>query len=174
MSTQESVANWYKAVVHGHCQHKAVMGLTDEQKALSKLGLDYEILDSGCCGMAGAFGFEKEKYDVSIKCGERILLPAVRSAPKDALIIADGYSYREQIAQTTDRKALHLAQVIQMAMHDGIQGPSGNYPESGYQRLRYILPQPPQNNAKALALAGLGVLTVGGVVAWQMKRRRSS
>ena len=163
-----------KAVVHGHCQHKAVMGMTDEEKVLSKLVLDYEVLDSGCCGMAGAFGFEKEKYDVSIKCGERVLLPAVRSAPKDALIIADGYSCREQIAQTTDRKALHLAQVIHMAMQDGAQGPPGNYPESQYQRLRYVPPQQPPNKAKTLAVVGLGALVVGGVVMWQMNRRRSS
>jgi FAD/FMN-containing dehydrogenase/Fe-S oxidoreductase len=162
-----------KAVVHGHCQHKAIMRMTAEEKVLSKLGLDYEILDSGCCGMAGAFGFEKEKYDVSIKCGERVLLPAVRSAPKDALIIADGYSCREQIGQTTDRKSLHLAQVIQMAMQAGTQGPPGNYPESQYQQLRYIPPQQPPNKTKTLAVIGLGALVVGGVVMWQMNRRRS-
>lgn len=163
-----------KAVVHGHCQHKATMRMTDEEKVLSKLGLDYEVLDSGCCGMAGAFGFEKEKYDVSIKCGERVLLPAVRSAPRDALIIADGFSCREQIAQTTDRKALHLAQVIQMAMQDGTLGPPGDYPESEYQRLRYAPPPQPPSKTKALAVAGLGALVVGGVVMWQMNRRRSS
>jgi hypothetical protein len=67
--------------------------------------------------MAGAFGFEKgDHYDVSMGAGERVLLPAVRQAPKDALIITDGFSCREQIAQTTDREALHLAQVLQMAL----------------------------------------------------------
>jgi len=106
-----------KAVVHGHCHHKAIMGMKDEEAVLSRLGLDYRALDSGCCGMAGAFGFEKDHYDVSIKVGERALLPTVRNADKDTLIIADGFSCREQIDQTTDRHALHIAQVIQMAMH---------------------------------------------------------
>jgi hypothetical protein len=105
-------------VVHGHCHHKAIMRMGTEEAVLRKLGLDYELLDSGCCGMAGAFGFEKDHYDVSIKCGERVLLPAVRKAAKDTLIIADGFSCREQIAQTTDREALHLAEVILLALHE--------------------------------------------------------
>jgi FAD/FMN-containing dehydrogenase/Fe-S oxidoreductase len=108
-----------KAVVHGHCHHKAVMGMSDEEVALTRLGLDVTVLDAGCCGMAGSFGFEKDHYDVSIKCGERVLLPAVRAAAKDTLIIADGFSCREQIAQATGRQALHLAQVIQLALRGG-------------------------------------------------------
>jgi hypothetical protein len=66
--------------------------------------------------MAGSFGFEQEKYEVSIACGERVLLPAVRNAAPGDLIIADGFSCREQIAQTTGREALHLAQVLQTAL----------------------------------------------------------
>jgi FAD/FMN-containing dehydrogenase/Fe-S oxidoreductase len=108
-----------KALVHGHCHHKSLMRMDDEEAVLTKLGLDFEILDSGCCGMAGAFGFERgEHYDVSIKAGERVLLPAVRAASPDTLIIADGFSCREQIAQTTGRRALHLAQVLQMALQN--------------------------------------------------------
>ncbi|MGH2487413.1 MAG: FAD-linked oxidase C-terminal domain-containing protein, partial [Ktedonobacterales bacterium] len=99
------------AVVHGHCHHKSVLGFGDEETLLKKMGLDYHTLDSGCCGMAGAFGFEREHYDVSVACGERALLPAVREAPKDAIILTDGFSCREQIAQTTGRTAIHLAQV---------------------------------------------------------------
>lgn len=105
-----------KAVVHGHCHHTAIMKMTDEEAILSKLGLDYTVLDSGCCGMAGAFGFEREHYDISIKVGERVLLPAVRSAGSDTLIIADGFSCREQITQLTGRRTLHVAEVIQMAI----------------------------------------------------------
>jgi Fe-S oxidoreductase len=112
-----------KAVVHPHCHHKALMKTTAEENVLSKLGLDYELLSAGCCGMAGGFGFEKEHYEVSIAVGERILLPIVRNTPKETLIIADGFSCREQIAQVTGRQALHLAQVIQMAIRDDAHTP---------------------------------------------------
>ncbi len=71
-----------QAVVHGHCHHKAIMGMDAEEAVLHRAEVDYQLLDSGCCGMAGAFGFERDHYDVSIKCGERVLLPAVRSAPR--------------------------------------------------------------------------------------------
>jgi Fe-S oxidoreductase len=79
------------------------------------MNLDYKLLDSGCCGMAGGFGFLKESYEVSMKAGERVLLPAVRAAG-DALVIADGFSCREQIRQATGHKALHLAEVLRMAI----------------------------------------------------------
>ncbi len=107
-----------KALVHGHCHHKAVIGMKDETALLKKMGLDFELLDSGCCGMAGSFGFEKDHYDVSIKVGERVLLPRVRHADEDTLIIADGFSCREQIEQTTDRQAQHVAQLMQMALRE--------------------------------------------------------
>ncbi len=118
-----------KAIVHGHCHHKAIMKMTDEEQLLDKIGLDFQILDSGCCGMAGSFGFEREHYDVSLAVGELVLLPAVRNAAKDQLIVANGFSCREQIRQTTDRGAMHLAQVIQMAHREGPQGGQGEYPE---------------------------------------------
>lgn len=105
-----------KALVHGHCHQKALMGMGSDESVLSKLGLDFETIDSGCCGMAGSFGFEKEHYDVSLSVGELVLPPAVRKATDDTLIVANGLSCREQIAQTTGRQALHLAEVIQMAM----------------------------------------------------------
>ena len=83
---------------------------------LAKLGLDYRLLDSGCCGMAGSFGFERDKAELSVRIGELVLLPEVRAASADTLVIADGYSCREQIAQCTDRRAMHLAEVLQMAL----------------------------------------------------------
>jgi Fe-S oxidoreductase len=98
------------------------------------MGLDYQILDSGCCGMAGAFGFEPDHYDISIRVGEQVLLPAVRAAAPDTLIITDGFSCREQIAQTTDRRTLHLAQVMQMALHDGPGGSPGRSPAAASHR----------------------------------------
>ena len=105
------------ALVHGHCHQKAVMGLDFQTDALRRAGLDVKVPESGCCGMAGAFGFERgEKYDVAIAAGERVLLPAVRQAAPDTLIVAAGFSCREQIAQTTDRRALHPAEVLADAL----------------------------------------------------------
>ncbi len=108
-----------KALVHVHCHHKSVMGEDDELAVLKKLGLEIEEPDKGCCGMAGSFGFEADHYDVSMKVGERVLLPAVRRAPDDRLVIADGFSCEEQIRQGTGRTALHLAEVIRMALRAG-------------------------------------------------------
>jgi FAD/FMN-containing dehydrogenase/Fe-S oxidoreductase len=104
-----------KALVHGHCHHKSVMRMTDEESVLRKMGIDFHSPAPGCCGMAGSFGFEADKYETSIAIGELELLPAIRKADPDCLVIADGFSCREQIAQCTSRRALHLAQVIQLA-----------------------------------------------------------
>jgi len=106
-----------KALVHGHCHQKSIMKMTSEESVLRRLGIDYQMPAPGCCGMAGAFGFEKDKYDVSVAVGELELLPAVRNAPPDWLIIANGFSCREQIQQCTGRHAVHLAEVLRQAMH---------------------------------------------------------
>jgi FAD/FMN-containing dehydrogenase/Fe-S oxidoreductase len=119
-----------EAIVHGHCHHEAVMGFDAERELLEKLGLDVEVLDSGCCGMAGSFGFEADHYDISVAVGERRLLPAVREAPESALIVADGFSCKTQIAELTDRRALHTAQVLAIARERGPAGPPGR-PEDG-------------------------------------------
>jgi FAD/FMN-containing dehydrogenase/Fe-S oxidoreductase len=105
------------AIVHGHCHHKAVMGFEAETEILSGLGLEVEMPDSGCCGLAGSFGFEHgDKFEVSIAAGERVLLPKVREAGPETLIITDGFSCRTQIEQNTDRTALHLAEVISLGL----------------------------------------------------------
>ncbi len=104
------------AVVQGHCHHKAIMRMKHEKALMDKLGLRYEVLESGCCGMAGAFGYEADKYEISMACGERVLLPRVREASPETLILADGFSCREQIEQGTGRKTLHLAEAIRMAL----------------------------------------------------------
>jgi FAD/FMN-containing dehydrogenase/Fe-S oxidoreductase len=108
-----------KALIHGHCHHKSIMKMTDEEAVLERLGIEFYAPAPGCCGMAGLFGFERDKYDVSIAIGELELLPAVRKAAPDHLIIADGFSCREQIGQCTGREALHLAEVIQLALQGG-------------------------------------------------------
>jgi Fe-S oxidoreductase len=105
------------AIVHGHCHHKAIMKMADEEEVLRRTGIEFETLDSGCCGMAGAFGFERDKAALSIAIGERVLLPAVRAAAPDTSIVADGYSCREQIAQTTDRRAIHVAELLRSGLH---------------------------------------------------------
>jgi FAD/FMN-containing dehydrogenase/Fe-S oxidoreductase len=102
-------------LLHGHCHHKALMTLSAEEALLRKMGVELESLDAGCCGMAGAFGFERDKYAISRAIGERVLLPAVRAAAPDTLIASDGFSCREQIAQLTGRRAFHLAEVLQLA-----------------------------------------------------------
>jgi FAD/FMN-containing dehydrogenase/Fe-S oxidoreductase len=160
-----------KALVQKHCHHEHVMKFDAENSVLKKLGLDYELLDSGCCGMAGSFGFESGHHDVSVAIGERRLLPAVRAAAPGTLVIADGFSCREQIAGLTDRGALHLAQVIQMALRQGPEGPRGNLPETSYQPLGKWEPAP--SLAATAAVAGLGVLAGLGV-AYLVTRRRGS
>jgi Fe-S oxidoreductase len=103
-------------LLHGHCHHKALMKMTDEESLLRKMGVALQSIDAGCCGMAGPFGFMADTFAVSQAIGERVLLPAVRRAPADAFIVSDGFSCREQIAQATGRRALHLAEVMQLAL----------------------------------------------------------
>ncbi|HEY7169242.1 MAG TPA: FAD-linked oxidase C-terminal domain-containing protein [Vicinamibacterales bacterium] len=107
-----------RVMLHGHCHHKAVMKMSAEESLLRKTGADLQPLDAGCCGMAGPFGFAAEHYAMSQSIGERVLLPAVRQAAPDTLIVADGFSCREQIVQATGREALHLADVLNLAARD--------------------------------------------------------
>ncbi|MGE5813800.1 MAG: FAD-binding and (Fe-S)-binding domain-containing protein, partial [Acidobacteriota bacterium] len=116
------------AIVHAHCHHKAIMRIEDEKTVLEQMGVKAQVLDSGCCGMAGAFGFESEHYEISMKIGERVLLPAVRNAENGTEVIADGFSCREQIRQGTGRRALHLAELIARNLR---LPTSGNQVDSG-------------------------------------------
>ncbi len=100
------------ALVQLHCHQHAVLSPEAERHVLDQLGLDYQIMNSGCCGMAGSFGFEREKYEVSIAAAERAMLPLIRNADDDTVILANGFSCREQIEQCTGRKTLHLAELI--------------------------------------------------------------
>jgi Fe-S oxidoreductase len=119
-----------KALLHGHCHQKATGGTAPDKKLLERMGLEVEELDSGCCGMAGGWGYEHGHYDVSVACGERVLLPKVREAPAETLVVTDGFSCRSQIEQgRTGRRALHAAQVLALAREFGPAGPAGAYPE---------------------------------------------
>jgi Fe-S oxidoreductase len=157
-----------KALLHGHCHHKSLMKMTAEEAVLRRVGVDFQSPAPGCCGMAGSFGFERDKYEVSIAIGELELLPAVRQAPTDWLIIADGFSCREQIAQGSHRHALHLAEVLQMALN-GIEAVNLQvYPES--PRVRRLEAEV----SKSMKRAGLGLaaLAAGGVLLWGLSKRR--
>jgi FAD/FMN-containing dehydrogenase/Fe-S oxidoreductase len=99
-------------ILHGHCHHKSTFKMTSELDLLRRTGADVTLLDSGCCGMAGPFGFEREKYPVSQALAERSLLPAVRNATPQTILVTDGFSCREQIIQNSSRRALHLAEVL--------------------------------------------------------------
>jgi Fe-S oxidoreductase len=117
-----------KTLVHAHCHHKAIMKTKTDEALFQRIGADYELLDSGCCGMAGSFGFEKDKYQASVAIGEHSLLPKIRAAAPETFVIADGFSCREQVEQLTDRHALHTAEVLSMALHE--QLPRSGKPES--------------------------------------------
>jgi FAD/FMN-containing dehydrogenase/Fe-S oxidoreductase len=108
-----------KAIVHGHCHDKAVMKMKCEAELYKNIGLEFEVLDSGCCGMAGSFGFEAEHFEISKKVGERILLPRVREEKNEKLVIADGFSCREQIEQLANHRALHTAEVLVKVLREG-------------------------------------------------------
>jgi Fe-S oxidoreductase len=156
-----------KALIHGHCHHKSIMKMSDEEAVLKRMGIEYQAPAPGCCGMAGSFGFEEDKYDVSVAIGELELLPAVRKASPGCLIIADGFSCREQIAQCTDRHALHLAEIIQMAMRADAVPVDNAYPERVGVRLRQA---EVKRSMKQTGLALTGAATAVAIL-WTLARR---
>jgi len=106
-----------RALVHGHCHQKSFGAMGAVERVLKAVpGLEVSHIESSCCGMAGSFGYEAEHYETSMKMGELALLPAVRNAGADALIVADGTSCRHQIADGTGRRALHVARVLERAL----------------------------------------------------------
>jgi hypothetical protein len=121
-------------------------------------------LASGCCGMAGSFGYENDKYDLSIKVGERVLLPAVREADPSAIIIADGFSCKEQIAQQTSRRALHLAEILKLAKDHGESGDRMAYPEDEFVA--------PRVRAQKRSMLRAGIITAACIAAGIWLRRK--
>lgn len=143
------------------------MKMTSEEAVLRRIGIDFESPAPGCCGMAGSFGFEPGKYDLSIAIGELELLPAVRQAPSDWLIIADGFSCREQIAQGSPRRALHLAEVLHLALN-GDTLESRPYPESATTSLR----QAEVSCSIKQAALGFAAVAAAGILLGMVFRRR--
>jgi FAD/FMN-containing dehydrogenase/Fe-S oxidoreductase len=101
-----------KVYIHGHCHTKALVGNEPLAAVFKQLGFDPVVLETGCCGMAGSFGYHKDNYDVSMKVGEQTLFPAIRNLPEDALICAPGFSCRHQVADGLNLKAKHPAQIL--------------------------------------------------------------
>jgi FAD/FMN-containing dehydrogenase/Fe-S oxidoreductase len=167
-----------KALLHGHCHQKSLDHMDDKtygelkstKEVLKDMGVEFENPATGCCGMAGAFGYEEgDHYDVSIACGERKLLPEVRKSDERKLIIADGFSCREQIEQETDRTALHLAQVIQLAIRHGPPGPLNGKPEAELLRARKSAAF--RGAVRTAAFVAAGALAAGALV-WALEGKR--
>jgi len=147
-----------KVVVQGHCHHRAAEKDMEHDRALlDRLGIDYEILDTGCCGMAGSFGYHAgEHYDVSVAVAEHTLLPKLEQTPQSTLVVADGFSCRGQIEQLGGRESLHVAQLVQRALREsGRTGAEKSEPS-----------EPPRRRGRALAGGALlAALAAGALVA---------
>ena len=110
---------WRRALLHGHCHQKAFAAMGAVERTLGLIpDLEVDVVESGCCGMAGAFGYEAEHYEMSMKMGELGVLPAVRAVGDDVVIVADGTSCRQQIRDGTGRRAMHVARVLESALAD--------------------------------------------------------
>jgi len=148
-----------KALVQRHCHHQAVMGFDADKKILDALGLELTVPDSGCCGMAGSFGYEAgDHYDVSMKCAERTLLPKVREASAETMLIADGFSCREQIEQNSGRTTLHLAEVLRRAIDRKPQRISASATHTNGHA---------NGVARRITLVAAGALLAGVTIAWR-------
>ncbi len=158
-----------KALVHGHCHHKSVLDFEAEKRVLASMKLETEIPDSGCCGMAGAFGFEADHYDVSQAAGERVLLPKVRDAEAATMIMTDGFSCREQIEQNTSKRPLHLSEVIRMGLEQDGRLPPRPASERELEhegRGRSAS----GSTTKWLVAAGIGAVATAALVGWARRR----
>ena len=119
-----------RVLLHGHCHQKALVGTAPTVAVLKSAGFDVSEVDSGCCGMAGSFGFEKEHYDLSLTIGNRRLAPAVEAASADVEIVAPGISCRQQIEHLTRRKAKHPAEVLWERIESAVPSSAGKGPQS--------------------------------------------
>jgi FAD/FMN-containing dehydrogenase/Fe-S oxidoreductase len=147
-----------EALLWGHCHHRATGGIDPEQQVLEQMGLSVNPVSGGCCGLAGSWGFEQGKYDLSMDCGEQALLPAIRSASARTLVVANGFSCKTQISDAgTGRQALHLAEVMALARSADASPPSRPKPPLRRRAVRVVLP--------LAGLIGAGALGVGAAAA---------
>ncbi|WP_433604895.1 FAD-binding and (Fe-S)-binding domain-containing protein [Dactylosporangium sp. CA-139114] len=155
-----------KALIQTHCHQHAIMGFTADQALLHDAGVDAQVLDSGCCGLAGNFGFEEGHYEVSEACAERVLVPAVRDADPHDVVLADGFSCRTQIAQsaTGGRRGMHLAELLRAGLHDddGRAAPERSWAPR---------PAPPRIRATAVTAIAVGGAAVAAGFALARRRR---
>jgi Fe-S oxidoreductase len=148
------------ALIQTHCHQHAILGTAADQAVLTEAGIRADFLDSGCCGLAGNFGFEEGHYEVSEACAERVLLPAVRNAADTDVILADGFSCRTQIEQgaSDGRTAIHLAELLRAGLHaDGVPPrPERRWAER---------PAGPSPAARLLAVGAVGLATLAPAAA---------
>jgi FAD/FMN-containing dehydrogenase/Fe-S oxidoreductase len=158
-----------KAIVWGHCHHKATGGMDPEHQLLKRMGLDIEPVSGGCCGLAGSWGFEQGHHEISMQCGEQALLPAVRDVDQETIVVANGFSCKTQIHQSdAGRNALHVAQLMKMAREQGPDGYRAGPPEQPYYEQR---PKPPARMRAARVGAVVAVaLTAAGGAALALRR----
>ncbi|HEY3778709.1 MAG TPA: FAD-binding and (Fe-S)-binding domain-containing protein [Rhizomicrobium sp.] len=152
-----------KAVLHLHCHHKSILDPKTEHTVLEKLGLELEKPPVGCCGHAGSFGYEAEHHEVSMQIAEQVLLPKVRKTSRDTIVIADGFSCREQVKHGTGRWAMHPAEVLALALEEQV---STEAPER-----RYLEPAAKADRAALAASAGIGVALAVLVLRFAVSRR---
>jgi FAD/FMN-containing dehydrogenase/Fe-S oxidoreductase len=157
-----------KALAQVHCHQHAVLDWQADRKLLHRAGVDAEQLDSGCCGLAGNFGFEPGHLEVSEACAERVLLPRLRDEPPETVVLADGFSCRTQIHELDSggHEAVHLAELLASALPGA--------PGSAYGVAPGARPSPPSRKARALALAGTGMaaLAAAGTTARFLRNKR--
>lgn len=147
-----------RALAQVHCHQHAVLGWDADRELLRRAGVDAEHLESGCCGLAGNFGFERGHAEVSEACAERVLLPRLREAAPETVVLADGFSCRTQIHELDSggHEAVHLAELLASALPD-----TGDPSRTAYAVAPSARPAPPGHLARSLALAGTGLAAAG-------------
>jgi FAD/FMN-containing dehydrogenase/Fe-S oxidoreductase len=156
-----------QALLWGHCHHKATGGMDAEQQLLERMGLEVEEASGGCCGLAGSWGFESGRYDISLACGEQGLLPAVREADDETIVVANGFSCKTQLEQSgAGRRGLHVAKAMKLAREHRPAGYTSGKPEDGFYGAK---PPAPRDLARkrVAGLVGAGALAVAVVSLWR-------